>query len=302
MADITSTVISPFVSQIWANTALEVLRANINLAKLVTTDSDVAAFQVGQTLHIPYTGTFVANTKTEGSNVTTQTPTATDTQVTLNKHKEVTFLVEDFAQALADTNYLRQYYMDAAVVAIAEQVETDLLALVASFSTQVGTAGTALTASTLRTVNQTFTTNKVPAGNRHIVIDPKDTASLLSDTSLQYYFANATPEDIENGILARNLYGLTVHESQLLTKTGTSPVQTDGVALDPGAIILATRTLPMAPAGTGVYQSVAHDPESGLAIRVSISYSSGALGVQTTIDVLYGLAILRQQKGILVLS
>jgi hypothetical protein len=70
MADITRTVAGPFIPQIWANTALEVLRNKVVLAKLVTRDSDIAAFQVGDTLNIPYPGTFTANDKAANGGVT----------------------------------------------------------------------------------------------------------------------------------------------------------------------------------------------------------------------------------------
>ena len=72
MADITSTSASAFIPQIWANTALEILRNKVVLAKLVTRDSDVATFQVGDTLNIPYPGSMVANDKAINTAVTVQ--------------------------------------------------------------------------------------------------------------------------------------------------------------------------------------------------------------------------------------
>lgn len=298
---INTTTAAPFIPEIWANEALEILRNNIVVAPLVTKDSDIATFQVGNTLSIPYPGTLNANDKTQGNPVTLQTPSSTSTTVTLNKHKESTILIEDFTRAQALPTLMRSY-IQAEVIAIAEQVETDLIALYSSFSGSVGTSGTDLTAASLRAINKKFTDNKVPKGNRHLLMATKDTASLQADSTLQYYFAQATPEDIASGTVAAPIYGTKLHESQLVPVVAGTPNSTKGLAFDPGAIILASRALPEAPAGTGVAQAVVVDPVSGLVLRSSMSYSPNYLGVQVTIDVLYGLAVLRDAKGFTVLS
>lgn len=299
MANINNTVALPFVPEIWANTALEVLRASIVLAPNVTHDSDIAAFTVGSKLHIPYPGTFVANDKATNTAVTRQVPTATDTTVTLNKHKEVTFLIEDFTRAQANPVAMTAY-MNAAIPPLAEQVEADLFALYASFSGSTGTGGTDLTAASLRAINKKFTDNKVPRGGRNVVVSTKDTASLLADASLQSFFAfnEGGRGDVSTGLIAGNLYGLKVWESQLVPFA----TNTKNLAFDKGAIILASRALPAAPMGTGAAQAVVVDEKSGLALRVTLSYDANQLGVQCTTDVLYGVAILRDPKGFTVLS
>jgi hypothetical protein len=105
---------------VWANEALKILRSIIVMLPLVTKDYDLATFQVGNTLHIPYPGTLVANDKAQGSAVTLQVPSTTDTTVTLNKHKEATVLIEDFARAQAQP-ILMASLINSQIVAIAEQ-------------------------------------------------------------------------------------------------------------------------------------------------------------------------------------
>lgn len=292
-----------FIPEIWANEALEILRSNIVVAPLVTKDSDVASFQVGSKLHIPYPGTLVANDKATNSSVTKQVPTSTDTTVTLNKHKEATFLIEDYTRAQANP-VLMQSYIQAQIVALAEQVETDLIGTYSSFAGTLGTSGTDLSAATLRAVNKKFTDNKIQRGNRHLLISTKDTAAILADSTLQSFLAfnSGARGDITNGLVSDNLYGLQVHESQLVPVVAGTPNSTKNFAFDPGAIILASRALPEAPAGTGVHQAVVQDPKSGLVLRVSMSYNADNLGVQVTMDILYGVAKLREEKGFTVLS
>lgn len=303
MADITTSVAAPFIPEIWANKGLEVLRSLIVAAPLVTKNTDItSAFNVGSVLHIPYAGTFVANTKAENSPVTLQTPTGATTNITLNKHKETSFILEDYAAVIAQPNVMDQYIQNA-MIPLAEQVETDILGTYASFSGSVGTSGTDLSAATLRAVNQKFTTNKVARGNRKLIVAPKDTAALLADSSLQTYFAfgQGDRKDIENGLIARDLFGVSIYESNMIPVVAGSPNSTKDLAFDPGAIMLATRPLPTNPV-PGVSRTVVQDPVSGLALRISIAYNASLLGTQVTCDILYGVGILRDPKGFVVLT
>ena len=63
---------------------------------------------------------------------------------------------------------------------------------------------------------------------------------------------------------------------------------------------ILTRPLPTAPEGMGAVQTVM--AEDGIAIRVTMSYSPDYLGVQCTVDVLYGVAELRDEFGVVVLT
>jgi hypothetical protein len=298
MADITRASASPFIPQIWANTALEILRAKIVLAKLVTRDSDLAAFAVGDTLNIPYPGAFTSNDKAANTPVTLQVPTATTAQVVLNKHKEASFLIEDAVRATANQDVMARY-MEAAVIPLAEQIESDLMALGSTFTNSVGTYGTDITAATVRSARKVLNDNKAPVDGRVLIVSDKDEIALLGDSTLQNYFAFAQQSGVAEGSIGR-LYGFDVYSSQLVPATGSGPVNTKNIAFHPGALILAMRGLPEAVPGSGAQTAVVNDPVSGLALRVTIAYNAANLGHQVTVDVLYGVAKLRDEKGVLV--
>jgi N4-gp56 family major capsid protein len=300
MADITTTSGAAFIPQIWANTALEILRNKVVLAKLVTRDSDVAAFQVGDTLNVPYPGSMVANDKAANTGVTLQVPTSTTTSLTLNKHKEASFILEDRFAATANQDVIARY-VDAAVIAIAEQIETDIWGVASTFTNNVGTYGADLNYAALLQASKKLTDNKAPLEGRALVISTKDELAIRSDSTLQNYFAFAKPETVMNGAIG-HLGGFDVYSSQLVPTAGTSPVQTKNVAFAPGAILLAMRNLPEVPAGTGALSAVANDPVSGLAVRVTRAFNAANLATQITVDVLYGVAKLREEKGVLVKS
>ena len=298
MADITKASASPFIPQIWANTALEILRSKIVLAKLVTRDSDIAAFQVGDTLNIPYPGAFTANDKAANTPVTLQVPTATTTTVQLNKHKEASFLIEDAVRATANQDVMARY-MEAAVIPLAEAIESDLMAAGITFTNSVGTYGTDISAATVRSARKVLNDNKAPVDGRVLVVSDKDEIALLGDSTLQNYFAFAQTQGVAEGSIGR-LYGFDVYSSQLVPATGTSPVNTKNIAFHPSALILAMRGLPEAVAGSGAQTAVVTDPVSGLTLRTTIAYNAANLGHQVTVDVLYGVAKLRDEKGVLV--
>jgi hypothetical protein len=300
MANITTTVAQYFIPEIWAQRALEVLRANIVLARLVTKDTDVAAFQVGDILHIPYPGTFTANDKAAGGSVSLQTPTGgSEVQVTLDKHKEVSFLVEDPVRAQANQDVLDRY-VNAAATALAEQIESDLMGLYASLSTSIGTSGTDITAATVRQARKALNDARVPQNDRHLVISSKDEIALLGDSNLASYFA-FNRVGVPDGAIGR-LYGFTIWMSQLVKVVSGTPNSTKNLAFHREAFILAMRGLPEPPPNSGARAATIRDPESGLVLRVLYAYNPTYLGVQVTMDVLYGVKVLRDAAGVVVLS
>lgn len=300
MPNITTAVASPFIPEIWAQTALATLKANIFLARLVTKDTDVAAFQYGDTLHIPYPGDFVAADKVADTAITPVTPSGgADLQVTLNRHKYVSFSVEDAARAQANQALLEWYSKNAAA-ALAEAIEKDLFALYAGFSSSVGTSGTNLSAAVVLEASEVLDNNKVPQNGRHLVLSPKDKVALLSDPDLKQYFSY-NRIGITDGVIGE-LYGFTVWLSQLVPVVPGSPNSTKNLAFHPEAMILAMRALPDPPLNSGAQAASVRDPETGIVLRAVTAYNPSYLSVQVTLDVLYGVAVLRDKAGVVVLS
>ncbi len=300
MPNITPTVAQYFIPEIWAQRALEILRGNIVLARLVARDSADDRFVTGDVLHIPYPGTFTAQNKAAGSTVTLQAPTGSEVTVTLDKHKEVSFLIEDVARAQANQNIMDRY-LNAAVPAIANAIEDDLFALYTSLTSSVGTSGTDISAATVRSARKKLNDNLAPVAPRVLIISPKDEIALLADSNLGAYFANARAEAVAEGSIGR-LYGFDVYMSQRVPVVSGTPNSTKNLALHPEAFILAMRALPEPPAGTGVFATTVRDPDSDLVIRVQFAYNPSYLGLQVTLDVLYGVAVLRNALGCVVLS
>lgn len=293
MADtLGTTALANFIPEIWANSALEVLRAQIVAARLITKDTDVATFTVGDVLTVPVPGTFTTNDKAQGGTVTLQNPSAGKVTLTLDQHKEVTFVIEDVARAQANQDTITRHVRNAAV-AIAEKIETDVLGLYSGLSTVKGTPGAAASASGLRTLRAALNTNKAPTDGRFLIVGSQGEVDLLGDTDLKEYFANSKPDAISRGALG-SVYGMDVYMSQLVPSSG---VGATGIAGTPEFGLLAMRSLPVTDA-PGVSQMAMRDPVSGLVIRQTASYDTNLLGIKVTLDVLYGYTEMRDACGV----
>ncbi len=284
-----------FIPEIWAQSAIPILRSNIVVAPRIYRDTDVASFSRGDVLHVPYPGVLAASDKVAGTAYTLAQPTGeTEVQVTLDKYKAVSFIVEDIVRAQANQDLVANY-SEAAAIALAEQLETDLFTTLGAAANAVGTAGTDLTAALLRTARKTMTDNKAPADGRSLVISTKDTVSLQADSALTSYFAFSRPQSISDGSLGR-LYGFDTFESQLIPTVAGTPIETDNYAFRRDGVILAMRGLPEPPAGTGAVASNVRDPQSGIVMRVVMAYDASYGGVRITMELLYGSKILQDAK------
>jgi hypothetical protein len=304
MANITRTLAdtSGFIPQAWAQRALDVLRANIVLAKRVVRDTDYEPGWQGKTLNIPYPGTFAVQSKSENTAISPAAPTGGATvSVTLSNFKSVDFIVEDVANAQS-TSQLMDRYVQPAAIALAEKLETDLFAQYANLTgTSTGTAGTDITAAVIRSSRKNLNDAKVPMTDRTLVLSDKDEIAVLGDTTLATYFAYSQNQAIAEGAIGR-LYGFDVFTSQLVPAVAGTPVSTQCLAIHKDAILLATRPFRDLPPGSGVQSSVIVDQESGLSIRVLYQYDMNNRGVRVAFDILYGIVALRPGNGLVVLT
>src|SRR2546425_719059 len=164
MGAITSGNIANAIVKLVAADALPVLVGNLVMGNLVNRDYEPVLAQAGDTVNVPIPPTMVANNLAEGGTVQTQNPSVGNAQIVLNTHAEATFQIPDVTKVLAVPDLLR-IYMQPAVAAIAQKVESDLLNLYASFTANapVGVAGTPLTETVIDPPETASFQAKVPA-------------------------------------------------------------------------------------------------------------------------------------------
>jgi hypothetical protein len=283
--------------------ALPALMGNLVMGNLVNRDFEPTLAQGGDTVNVPIPPTLVANNLAEGGTVQTQNPTLGNAQIVLNTHAEATFLVPDVTKVLAVPDLLK-LYMQPAMVALAEKIETDLLNTYASFTSNapVGTAGTLLTEAVVDAAETELFQAKLPATEpRYLIVDANSYSALRQiDRFSEYQTAGeAGLRAVIDGTVGK-IKDFFVFRSQFVAKTGSSPVTTHNLAFAKSALGLVVRRLPQPLPGTGAIAEYAELGNFGM--RVTLSYQPNTLAQQFTVDVLYGVGVLRNGHGVQVNS
>jgi len=303
MGAITSANLANAIVKLVAADALPALMGNLVMGNLVNRNYEPTLAQAGDTVNVPIPPSLVANNIAEGGTVTTQNPDLGNAQIVLNTHAEATFLIPDVTKVLTVPDLLH-LYMQPAVVALAEKIETDLLALYSQFSANapVGTGGAAITEAVIDSAETALFNSKVPASaSKHLVVDGSTYSQLRQIERFSEFqtAGDAGLRAIVDGSVGK-IKDFYVFRSQFVNKTGSGPVVTHNVAFARDAIGLVVRRLPQPLPGTG---AVAEYAELGnFGIRVVMSYQPNTLAQQFTVDVLYGVGVLRNEFGIEVLS
>src|SRR3989449_2254943 len=303
MSAITSTNVANAIVKLVAADALPALVGNLVMGNLVNRDYEPTLAQAGDTVNVPIPPTLVASNIAEGGTVTTQNPNLGNAQIVLNTHAEATFQIPDVTKVLAVQDLLR-VYMQPAVVAIAERIESDLLGLYASFTgnTPVGVAGTPITEASIDLAETALFQAKLPASqSKYLMVDSNTYSQLRQIPRFSEYqnVGDAGLRALIDGTVGK-IKDFYVFRSQYVAKTGSAPVTTHNLAFVRGALGLVVRRLPQPLPGTGAIAEYAELGNFGM--RVIMSYQPNTLSQQFTVDVLYGVATLRNNFAIQVSS
>jgi N4-gp56 family major capsid protein len=270
-----------FRPNVWSKEVLMFVKSNLVLLPLIKHyDADVKGS--GQTLEIPNTSTISANLKAQNTVVTLNYNTDTKTTITLNRHYESSFLVEDILAT--QSNYsTRSDYTQAAAYAIAEKIDSDLAtAMTTTWKTAsqaYGAYGTAISDTVILAVNRYLSENKAPRTDRVLVVHPKGESELLNIDKYVRYDALGTGEAIKSGKLG-TIYGVEVFMSQNLVYLDTATDEYNHLMFHKEAWAIAMQMSP----------------------RTQAQYKQEHLGWLVTVDVLYGHTALRSNFGFVVKS
>ena len=303
MPAITSANVANAIVKLVAVDALPTLMGNLVMGNLVTRDYEPTLAQAGDTVNVAIPPTLVANNIAEGGTVQTQNPSLGNAQIVLNTHAEATFQIPDITKALAVPDLVK-LYMQPAMVALAERIETDLLNQYANFSANspIGSPSTPVTEATVDAAETTLFEAKVPQSEpKYLVVDAATYSQLRQIPRFSDYASagEAGLRSIIDGSVGK-LKDFFVFRSQFIPKTGSSTVATHNIAFTKSAMGLVMRRLPQPLPGTGAVAEYAELGNFGM--RIVMSYQPNTLAQQFTVDVLYGVGVLRNNFGVQVMS
>lgn len=288
----TITDAADIIAKYWLNEAIVRFRKEILMARLCRRDYSETTASLGDTISIPKRGSVTVRDKAPGTDITTDSPSNTKVDVVIDTHKYVSWGAEDHTIAKAMPVGLQ--YLDDAMPQLAEAVELDLLNLYSECALSAGTQGTPLDEDTILSARQQLNEQNAPMTNRYMVVGPADEANLLKIDRFTRYDARGGNEDrIAEGSLGR-LHGFNTFMSTMVPVTGGP--QSNGLAFHPDAFVVVSRMLPQPEQGMGVISAAMADPISGLVFRYTRGYDIKAQAMINTIDILYGVKAIDEDR------
>lgn len=219
---VTITTADAYIPELWND---ELLKAREK--KLVMVDKIMnvrpMGLKYGDTVHIARLSNETALDKTAESAITYSAATETKISVLINKQKYVGKLVEDIVEVQSKYD-LFSNYRDKIAYALADAVDTDILALTSAIAQSVGShAATSILKSHLLTANRMLDAALVPSEGRYLVVDAFGREDLLNiDDFIRYDAGGKAPSALKTGEIGE-IYGIKVLFSQnVAAPTATS--------------------------------------------------------------------------------
>lgn len=291
----TTTQNAVWIPEVIANESLGALAANLQLGQTVSKDSELTAVRVGQTISIPRRGTIVAQQKAQGTATTVQRPTADDVQVTIDQHWYVKLLEEDFTRSMQTGSVLPGYLQDA-VIALAEKIETHLTGNFDEFDNIDFTSGGSDTAvKALGRVREQMVLNKVPRLMQKFgYISPEFARFLGEDNAFIDPKLIPNNQALTEGAVGR-AKGFDLFEGQLVPTSG-SPAWDQNFFYTKYALVLASRPL-LQPDRTLGVDATTVQSDAGLALRLVRYYDGDEMGVVVQLDTVFGSGVNDERQG-----
>lgn len=283
----TAADLAVMIPEMWGSRVNDFYRAKLNMTMFFTDRSDELV-EGGDILYTPNITEMSANAKAAGSEVTLNSPTETTQTLTVNQHQEVSFLIEDKEAAQVKNSYSAQErYMKNAAYTAAATLEDAVATLFQSFSTSVGSTGTALTDAVIREAVEQLTTADAEWDESAWFLHPKTIWSDVMGIDRFALHQNTEGADpVTKGAIG-TIYGRPVYASTRITKINTD-ADYAGALATPDAIHWATANLP--------------GQKDEMGVRLQASYIQEYLGTLVTADILYGVVENRDAGGVRIVS
>lgn len=298
MDSITQALLDSFTPEITAQRALNKLETDINLITFINKDYSSEVSSRGKVVKVPKFGNLQANDKAATVEITLQNPASSEVPVTLNQHKEVSYLVEDVAEAVANPGVI-EGYLENAMLEVLESAEeyafTVAGGLTQAIPSTVYTSSNILGA--IKSARKTLTDGRAPKSNRGLFTSTELYNTMLGTNNLAFQQNYGNNVAIADGTVPR-VYGFQAYES-LFTPVSESDEVTN-LAIHRDAITMVARALPTLGASDTIRQAIV--VRDGFPMRVTMSYDHKALGVIVTVDALYGASVLRDELGVKIIS
>lgn len=294
-APFTATDLAAVISETWTGIVNEKTFNDTVLANFIT-DLSSYATEGSDIFHVPnfYTNAFTVQTQsTQGAEVTTSDPAEVDTTLTINTHKYVAFIIgdKDMVQIAAryDANTI---YARESVKLLTEALEQSIAALWSSLSTNlVGDTATVLSDAEIRQGIYKLESLKYHLDECAFFFHPYVYWEQLH-ANVKYYQQYSYGPANEPGAVRTGNFGTAGYALNFKGYLYGIPVYTTSNIVS-GLQTYRNLLLHKRCFGFAV------QTKGGNKVRVQMENAIRNLGMLTVVDIVYGVAILREEAGVL---
>lgn len=296
-----SNVLTAYTPEFWAMESLAILRERVVIPRLVRRDFTRELASAGDTVNTRKPRKMTAQTVDPVTGVSPQDAISDNVAVTLDQHKHVTFRISDVDASKSFRNLVEEF-LDPAMLALANAVDTSLLGLYSDVTTTVAAASAGGWKGYFNDARTKLNVNLVPDADRFAILSDEDEGNVSNLDILNKVNEAGTSETLRNGMIGR-LKGFDIFRSSNVIEVGSDPTERMNIFFERNAFALVTRVLRTAAGVTpGAIQTVAVDPDGGLSLRMTMSYNATLLATQVTLDILYGVKTLDEKRSVIVES
>lgn len=290
----TASDLATMIPEIWSPI---VLQPNFNETTILNWATDLSPYMVegGDIVHVPdiYTNVFSVSTQsTQGAGIVDQSVAVEDKTLNVNLHKYIAYIIGDKDMVQLATKYqLNEKYAVETRNLLIQAIETSLYSLYSSLSTNnIGDTTTSLSDYEIRVALATVEGLKYRRSDYAFFIHPTVYWKQLAGITKYYTYEQSRLDIIATGGMntrASNLnykgvlYDVPVYTSSLV----------QNALLNYYNLLLHRETFGYAIQTKGVGRS-------GI-VRVQSDYQLRNLGTLVVADVIYGVAVLRENSGVI---
>lgn len=291
----TGTDLAAVISETWTTIVNEKTFNDTVLANFIT-DLSSFATEGSDIFHVPnlYTNALTVSTQsTQGAEITTASPAQTDTTLTINTHKYVAFIIGDKdMQQIASKYNVNEMYAREAVKLLTEALEADIAALWSSITTNtIGDTATVLSDSEIRQGIYSLETLKYHLDECAFFFHPYVYWNQLHAVTKYYQQYSYGPSN-EPGAVRTGNFGTAGYALNFKGFLYGIPVYTTSNIVSG---LLTYRNLLLHKRAFGF----AVQTKGGNKVRVQAENAIRNLGMLTVVDILYGVAVLREEASVL---
>lgn len=174
--DMTITTGDVFLPEIWSRETQRATQSSLVLANLVKRfDDDLT--DGGDLLRVPKVSNLTANAKAANTQVTLNAPVEDQFTMSINRHFESSYLVEDRLKVQSKYNLLNEY-SEKAGYAIGQKIDADIAGLYSGLTQTVGNSTTDITDANIVRAIQYLDDADAPQTDRYFVIKPAGLAHI----------------------------------------------------------------------------------------------------------------------------